>query len=760
MASFENSYASDDKNDVWAWDKQMEAETERLKIVYEEKKMSTLLVIRLAFQSLGAIYGDIGTSPLYVFYNTFPDGIDNREDIVGALSLIIYSLILIPLLKYVFIVCRANDNGQGGTFALYSLLSRHANIGIIPSRDQVDEKLTTYSRSRFSENSFAAKTKRWLEGHACAKNALLVLVLVGSCMVIGDGILTPAISVLSAVGGIKIVYPKISDELVVLVAVLILIALFSIQHHGIDKVSRLFSPILLTWFLLIGGIGIFNIWKYDSGILKAFSPVYMYRYMKRGGKENFISLGGIMLSITGTEALFVNLSNISVPAIQIAFTAIVFPCLLLAYSGQAAYLVQNSNHVDNSFYHSIPDGFYWPMLVVATTAAVAASQATICATFSLIKQALALGYFPRVKVLHTSNKFHNQIYIPDMNWILMILCVGVTATFKNQSQIGNATGTAVVAVMLMTTFLIILIMLLVWHWHWIFVLIFTVLSLAVEGTYFSAVLFKVNQGGWVPLVIAAAFFIVMWIWNYGAQLRYESEVHSKISTAWILGLGPSLGLARVPGMGLMYTELASGIPHIFSHLITNLPAIHSVVIFVCVKYVPVYIVPEGERFIVTRVGPKEFHMFRCIARYGYNDHQKKDDEFETKLLDNLFRFVKLESLMDGGSDSDFDDCSTTSHDVDLPSACNESIVPSESLSGRAIREIEEEELEFLKRSRDAGVVHILGNTVVKARRDSNIFKKIAIDYMYAFLKKMCRENSAMFYVPHESLLNVGQIIYV
>lgn len=314
--------------------------------------------------------------------------------------------------------------------------------------------------------------------------------------------------------------------------------------------------------------------------------------------------------------------------------------------------------------------------------------------------------------------------------------------------------------MLMTTFLIILIMLLVWHWHWIFVLIFTVLSLAVEGTYFSAVLFKVNQGGWVPLVIAAAFFIVMWIWNYGAQLRYESEVHSKISTAWILGLGPSLGLARVPGMGLMYTELASGIPHIFSHLITNLPAIHSVVIFVCVKYVPVYIVPEGERFIVTRVGPKEFHMFRCIARYGYNDHQKKDDEFETKLLDNLFRFVKLESLMDGGSDSDFDDCSTTSHDVDLPSACNESIVPSESLSGRAIREIEEEELEFLKRSRDAGVVHILGNTVVKARRDSNIFKKIAIDYMYAFLKKMCRENSAMFYVPHESLLNVGQIIYV
>ncbi|XP_019239551.1 PREDICTED: potassium transporter 10-like [Nicotiana attenuata] len=298
------------------------------------------------------------------------------------------------------------------------------------------------------------------------------------------------------------------------------------------------------------------------------------------------------------------------------------------------------------------ESIYWPVFVIATLAAIVASQATISATFSIIKQALALGCIPRVKVVHTSKKFLGQIYIPDINWILMILCIGVTAGFRNQSQIGNAYGTAVVIVMLVTTLLMTLIMLLVWRCHWVLVLIFTVLSVVVECTYFSAVLFKVDQGGWVPLVIAAAFLVIMYVWHYGTVKRYAFEMHSKVSMAWILGLGPSLGLVRVPGIGLVYTELASGVPHIFSHFITNLPAIHSVVVFVCVKYLPVYTVPEDERFLVKRIGPKSFHMFRCVARYGYKDLHKKDEEFERKLFDNLFLFVRLENMMEGCSDSD------------------------------------------------------------------------------------------------------------
>ncbi|GAB4829513.1 Potassium transporter 10 [Ancistrocladus abbreviatus] len=780
---------SENRGSMWDLDQKldqpMDEEAGRIRNMYRQKKFSALVILRFAFQSLGVVYGDLGTSPLYVFYNTFPRGIDDTEDVIGALSLIIYSLTLIPLVKYVFIVCQANDNGQGGTFALYSLLCRHAKVNTIPNQHRTDEELTTYSRTTLPEISFAAKTKRWLEGHASRKNALLLLVLAGTCMVIGDGILTPAISVLSAAGGIKVDHPKMSNDIVVLVAVLILVGLFSMQHYGTDKVGWLFAPLVLLWFLLIGGIGIFNIWKYDSSVLRAFSPVYVYRYLKKGGKERWTSLGGIMLSITGTEALFADLSHFPVLAIQIAFTAVVFPCLLLAYSGQAAYLVTHTDHVVDAFYRSIPDSIYWPVFIVATLAAVVASQATISATFSIIRQAVALGCFPRVKVVHTTKKFLGQIYIPDINWILMVLCIVVTAGFKNQSQIGNAYGTAVVIVMLATTFLMILIMLLIWRWHWILVLLFTSLSLVVELTYFSAVLFKVDQGGWVPLVIAAAFFIVMYVWHYGTVKRYEYEVHSKVSMAWILGLGPSLGLVRVPGIGLVYTELASGVPHIFSHFITNLPAIHSVVVFICVKYLPVYIVPEEERFLVKRIGPKNFHMFRCVARYGYKDLHKKDDDFEKKLFDNLFLFVRLESMMEGCSDSDeyslYGQQTARSRDVlltnkgdlavsdvDHTASSGDLILPIQSPQvsltvrslGQMSSQTEVDELEFLNSCRDAGVVHILGNTVVRARKDSRFYKKIAVDYIYAFLRKICRENSVVFNVPHETLLNVGQILYV
>ncbi|MBA0804583.1 hypothetical protein Gohar_004156, partial [Gossypium harknessii] len=461
--------------------------------------------------------------------------------------------------------------------------------------------------------------------------------------------------------------------------------------------------IVLVWFLVIGGIGIYNIWKYDSSVLKAFSPVYIYRYFRRGGKDGWTSLGGIMLSITGTEALFADLSHFPVAAVQLAFTVVVFPCLLLAYSGQAAYLMSNRDHVVDAFYRSIP-------------------------------------------------------------------------------------GTAVVIVMLVTTLLMTLIMILVWRCHWILVLLFTGLSLVVECTYFSAVLFKVDQGGWVPLVIAAAFLLIMYVWHYGTLKRYEFEMHSKVSMAWILGLGPSLGLVRVPGIGLVYTELASGVPHIFSHFITNLPAIHSVVVFVCVKYLPVYTVPEEERFLVKRIGPKNFHMFRCVARYGYKDLHKKDDEFEKKLFDSLFLFVRLESMMEGCSDSDEyslygqqtersregllnnnGNGNTITSYADTTISSVDSIVPVKSpmqgsmtvrSSEHVSNQTETDELEFLNSCRDSGVVHILGNTVVRARRESRFYKKIAIDYVYAFLRKICREHSVIFNVPHESLLNVGQVFYV
>ncbi|XP_020595410.1 probable potassium transporter 11 isoform X2 [Phalaenopsis equestris] len=773
-----------DRGSMWdleqKFDQSMDEEADKIGNMHGEKKVSTLLILRLAFQSLGVVFGDLGTSPLYVFYNTFSHGVKDPEDIIGALSLIIYTLTLIPLLKYVFVVLRANDNGQGGTFALYSLLCRHAKINDIPNQHRSDEKLTTYSCRTYEENSLPAKFKNCLEAHAYKRKAILVLVLIGTCTAIGDGVLTPAISVLSATGGIKVNQPNVSNDVVILVAVIILIGLFSMQHYGADRVSWVFAPVVLLWFLFIGFIGAFNLWKYDSSVLKAFNPAHIFKYFKCG-RQNWTFLSGIMLSITGSEALFADLCNFPVPAIQIAFSFVVFPCLLLAYIGQAAYIIQHQDQVFDAFYRSIPDCVYWPMFVIATAAAIIASQATVSATFSIIKQALALGCFPRVKVVHTSENFLGQIYIPDINWIMMILCIAVSAGFKNQNHIGNAYGTAAVIVMLVTTLLMVPIMFLVWRSHWILIILFTGLSLFVELAYFSAVLFKVDEGGWVPLVIAAVFFLIMYDWHYVTVKRYEFEMHSRVSMAWIHGLSSSLGLVRVPGIGFIYTELPSGLPRIFSHLITNLPALHSVVVFVCVKYLPVYRVPLEERFLVKRIGPKNFHIFRCVVRYGYKDLHKKDDDFEKMLFDSIVVFVHHREV--STSYSDLDDCdfsvqqNENSFDlvkaeyeddlcslVEVTNISLQDSIPVQSLEHNSditefstdTRTGSEDELDILTRCKEAGVVHILGNTRVRAQRNSNIFKRIAVDYVYAFLKRGCRENSMVFNLPHESLLTVGQ----
>lgn len=782
------------KGRMWSLDQKIDqpiedTEAGHIRGMDVRKELSGLMVLRLAFQSLGVVYGDLGTSPLYVFNSTFPDGVNDPEDLMGALSLIIYTLTLIPLLKYVFVVMRANDNGEGGTFALYSLLCRHVNVNTIPNQHRTDEELTTYSRRKIEDKSFAARTKKWLEEKVDRQNALLLLVLVGTCMVIGDGIFTPAISVLSSVGGIKVDHPKMKTAAVVAVAVLILVILFSVQHYGTDKVGWLFAPAVLLWFLCIGSIGAYNICKHDTVVLKAFSPVYIVKYFRVGRKRSWASLGGIMLSITGTEALFADLGHFSTLAVQIAFTSIVFPCLLLQYMGQAAYLMHHQEDVKEAFYRSIPDLAYWPVFVIATMAAVIASQATISATFTIIKQAVALGCFPRVKVLHTSKDISGQIYIPEINWILMVLCIIVTIGFNNTTQIGNAYGTAVIGVMLVTTLLMALIMLVVWRSNWLLVLLFTSFFLSIELVYFSSVLFKVYQGGWAPLVIAAVFLIIMSVWHYGTVKRYEFELESKVSMAWILGLGPSLGLVRVPGIGLLYTELVNGVPHIFSHLITHLPAIHSIVVFVCLKYLPVNTVPQEERFLVRRIGPKDFHMFRCVARYGYKDLHKKDDDFEKMLLDKLSAFIRYESLMESISDSEdyslpeeYQQATTLDtengnqmslHAISTESSQN-SIVSERSLQ-QPVRHVRfsvpntgtvgnsgtiDDEIQFLNDCRDSGVVHIMGNTIVRARRDSGMIKKIVVDYIYAFLRRICREKSVILNVPHESLLNVGQVFYV
>ncbi|XP_024534361.1 potassium transporter 10 [Selaginella moellendorffii] len=756
-----------------------------------DKGLSTATTLWLAFLSLGVVYGDLGTSPLYVFSSIFQDTstVENTDDILGTLSLIIYTITLIPLIKYVFIALQSSDYGEGGTFALYSLICRHVKANTIQNQHHTDLKLTTYSRRPVAPNSLAFKVRTLLENNSHLQKILLVLVLLGTSMVIGDGILSPAISVLSSVKGIQAAHHSLPEEAVLVLSLLILVILFCMQRFGTGKVAFIFAPIIFLWFLSIGLIGLYNIFRHDPSIFRALSPLTFIRYFHRSEVNGWVALGGIMLSITGAEALFADLGHFSALSIQLAFTFLVFPCLLAAYMGQAAFLMHHPDRVADAFYSSVPGPLYWPMFVIATAAAIIASQATISATFSIVKQAVALGCFPRVKIVHTSQRFMGQIYVPEVNWILMALCLLITAGFRKTTQIGNAYGVAVIGVMLVTTLLMALLMVVIWQTNIFLVLLFLAVFGTVELVYISAVLFKVPNGGWVPLAIGAVLLLVMYTWHYGSTQRYETEKRNKVSVGWILGLGPSLGLVRLPGIGLFYTELAHGVPSIFSHFLTHFPAIHSILVFVCVKYLPVSTVPKEERFLVRRIGPKNYRMFRCAVRYGYKDLHKRDDHFDDLLIQTLAAFVKYESLLesvDGQDDGNSElsqvvyaasssqsqqeqqehDHQETRNTVagfmsnSLTSVNSSTQLTSYSSDGDDRDDRRQDELKFLHSAKEQGIVHILGNTLIRCNEGSGLLRRATINYCYGFLRRICRDNSVIYHIPHESLLHVGMVYNV
>ncbi|KAJ7559498.1 hypothetical protein O6H91_04G088000 [Diphasiastrum complanatum] len=778
-------------------DKPLGVEAGRVRSMATPKVSSVAATLKLAFFSLGVVYGDLGTSPLYVFKSTFPDGISHPEDVLGALSLIVYTITLIPLIKYVFIALRAHDSGEGGTFALYSLICRHAKVNALPNQHPTDEQLTTYSRRTMAEKSRAAKIKKVLEKNTAVQKILMLLVLLGTGMVIGDGILTPAISVLSSMNGLKVVHPSLSQGVRVLLASIILVILFSMQRFGTGRVAYFFAPVILLWFLTIGCLGLYNIIKHQPTIFRALSPVHIYRFLRRKHSKGWIALGGIVLSITGAEALFADLAHFSVASIQAAFALIVFPCLISAYIGQAAFLMKFPDQVDETFFNSIPGPVFWPTFVLSSVSAIIASQATISATFSIIKQLVALGFFPPVKIVHTSKWILGQIYIPDINWILMVLCLLITAGFRETTQIGNAYGIAVIGVMLVTTLLLTLIMLFIWQTKLALVVLFLTVFGSVELVYFSSVLFKVKSGGWVPLAITTILVTVMYVWHYGSVKKYDFEMQNKVSLGWIMGLGPSLGLVRVPGIGLFYTDLAHGVPSIFSRFITHLPAFHRVLVFVCVKYLPVRIVPQDERFLFRWIGPKSYMMFRCAVRYGYRDLHRKDDNFEQLLIESLSAFIRSESLEDVQGQPTYMSSSEGALSISgavhfqmgppslgqLPSlrashmlmaSTSENSLLSE-MSHEIIRSHEneisqasmpstediltEDYLELLMEAKEQGIVHIIGNTLIVARDGSSFLKRLTINYAHAWLRNLSRD-SALYHIPHESLFSVGMLYKV
>ncbi|CAM6112022.1 unnamed protein product [Calypogeia fissa] len=710
--------------------------------------------------TIGVVYGDLGTSPLYVYSAVFTGRHPSQIEILGCLSIIIYTITLICLIKYVLIVLRANDNGNGGEYALYTLICRHAKISVAPNQVSEDHNVSSNMIQTPSGNlRRSACIKAAVQRSTFLKNLLLGVTILGTCMVIGDGVLTPCISVLSAIQGIQIAMPHISQDVVVAVTCVILVGLFSLQRFGTDKVGYLFSPAVLLWFACIGIIGVYNIVHHGPEVLKAFNPYYIYIFFKMG-RVAWTSLGGILLCITGTEAMFADLGHFSVRAIQIAFSTIVYPSLLLAYTGQAAYLLKHPENVSVAFYKSVPASVYWPVFAVATGAAIIASQAMISATFSLVYQAMNLGCFPRVKIVHTSAKYAGQVYIPEMNWLIMIFCIIIAAAFRDTTQIGNAYGVAVTADMVINTHLLTLVMLMIWQTPIWLALLFYCSITSVELLYFSSVLLKVPQGGYIPIVFVVIFFSIMYIWHYGRAQKHKHEVQNTVPMDRVVGLGSDLGkLTRVPGIGLVYTELGEGIPTIFHHLISKVPSMHSVLVFVCVKHLPVSHVLDHERFLFRREGPRNFRMYRCTVRFGYKelkqDDSEEDKSFESLLVQSLVNFIMTEHgqapvilLQDANHDNNFFAVQIEGGEAITFQSARESTESSEELA---------EELAVLSTAMKSGIVYLLGHAEIRARKDSSRLRKFVIDYAYHVLSNNCRSSMMSLNIPQSKLLQVGMI---
>ncbi|CAN4125196.1 unnamed protein product [Withania somnifera] len=757
----------------------------------------------LAYQSLGVVYGDLGTSPLYVYRSIFVGKLQNyqtSEAIFGAFSLIFWTITLIPLLKYVFIVLSADDNGEGGTFALYSLLCRHAKFSLLPNQQAADEELSAYKYGFSGQSTSCLPLKRFLEKHKKSRTVLLIVVLLGACMVIGDGVLTPAMSVISSMSGIQAATEHLSHGGVLVLSCIILVGLFALQHSGTHRVGFLFAPIVTIWLISIFLIGLYNTIFWNPEIVSALSPYYIIKFFKETGKDGWVSLGGVLLSIAGTEAMFADLGHFTATSMRIAFPFFVYPCLVVQYMGQAAFLSKNIASIPNSFYNSVPESVYWPVFVIATLSAIVGSQAVITATFSIVKQCNALGCFPRVKIVHTSKHIKGQIYVPEINWILMILTLAVAVGFQDTTLIGNAYGLACMTVMFITTFLMALVIIFVWQRSLALATSFLLVFWLIEGVYLSFAFIKIPQGGWVSLVLSFAFLTIMFVWHYGTRKKYNFDLHNKVPLKWLLGLGPSLGIVRVPGIGLIYSELATGIPSIFSHFVTNLPAFHSVMVFVCVKSVPVPFVSPEERFLIGRICPRPYRMYRCIVRYGYKDIQRDDGNFEDLLIQSIAEFIQMEAVepqLSSSESTSFDGRMAVISTRSVPSGStflvseedfgiSNSIQSSKSLTLQSLRSACDDENPQMRRRRvrfrlpenpdmdpavrdelsdliqakEAGVAYIMGHSYVKARRSSSFLKKLVIDIGYSFLRKNCRGPAVALNIPHISLIEVGMIYHV
>ena len=535
---------------------------------------------KLSLLALGVVYGDIGTSPLYAFQASFSAeyGLNRTaSNVYGVVSLILWSLILTVSVKYIVFIMRADNRGEGGILALLALLVR--------ARDTIGVK--------------------W-------RFMLTALGLIGAALLYGDGVITPAVTVLSAVEGLKVISPALS-HIVIPAALVILFILFLFQKHGTARVGVIFGPIMLLWFLSIGILGVIQI-VHEPHILLAINPYWGLRLFATHGQLAFLLLGAVVLSVTGAEALYADMGHFGRRPIRVAWFALVLPSLMLNYFGQGALVYASAAAAENPFYLLVPRVLLYPMIALATIAAVIASQALISGAFSLTQQCVQLGYAPRFNIIHTSGEEAGQIYVPEVNSALMIGCLVMVLGFRSSAALGAAYGIAVTGTMVITTLLFTELARRVWGWKPWQYLSFAIFFLIVDGTFFAANLLKFAHGGWVPIAIAIAIFTLMTTWHRGRRITRGLLHSASLPMESVLQSIESHHVVRVPGTAVFMTADSTGAPMVLLHHLKHNKALHEEVILLSVQVLEIPEVPEPERITVKHL-PLGF--WRVVARYGF-----------------------------------------------------------------------------------------------------------------------------------------------
>lgn len=532
---------------------------------------------KLALGAIGVVFGDIGTSPLYAVKETFrghhPLPVDQLH-VFGVLSLIFWSLMLIVTFKYVLLVTRADNKGEGGSMALLALITRKTGGG-----------------------------KR--------SGLLVMLAVTATALFFGDAMITPAMSVLSAVEGLGVVDERF-NRLVLPIAIGILVGLFMVQSRGTEAISRFFGPIVLVYFATLSVLGIVQLIQHPQ-VLYALSPYYAFMFFENDPLLAFLALGSIVLAVTGAEALYADMGHFGRKPIGVAWIWVVLPALTLNYFGQAALLMRMPEAAENPFFLMAPDEMRLPLVILATLATIIASQAMITGAFSVVQQSVQLGMMPRLKITHTSASAYGQIYVPVVNWALMILVLLLVLTFQKSSNLAAAYGIAVMGTMFISTMMIGVLTAKVWNWPKWRVYLVTGTFLIIDGAYLSSNLIKVPEGGWLPLMVAAIIFLLLTTWAKGRELMIARLREAAMPVKVFIQSAAS-SATRVPGTAVFMTSAADGVPHALLHNLKHNKVIHDRVILLTVKIADMPFVEEETRCRLEDLGDG-FH--RLVVKYGF-----------------------------------------------------------------------------------------------------------------------------------------------